>query len=79
MVQRQRGSFVLVPQGVPHAFGNPMSSASKLLIIFTPADTREGYFQELAELYRDGKQPSREALIEVMHRYDQYLVDGDRT
>ena len=79
MVQRQRGSFVLVPQGVPYAFGNPTSSPSKLLIMLTPADTREGYSQELEELYRDGKQPSREALIEVMHRYDQYLVDGDRT
>ena len=37
----------------------------------------EGYFQGLADLHRDGRQPSREALLELMHRYDQYLVEGD--
>ena len=77
VVQGQPGSFVLVPKGMPHAFNNPTSSPSKLLIMFTPADARQGYFQNLADLYRDGRQPSREALLELMHRYDQYLVEGN--
>ena len=54
-VQGQPGSCVLVPKGMPHAFRNPTSSPSKMLIAFTPANTREGYFQGLADLSRDGR------------------------
>jgi quercetin dioxygenase-like cupin family protein len=68
------GTYMLVPENTPHGFSNPGNKRSILLIMFCPADSREKYFQGLAELTKDGRQPSKEELIELMHRFDQYLV-----
>lgn len=57
-------------------FSNPGRHRSKLLILFCPADAREGYFEGLAELTRDGRQPTHEELVELMRKFDQYLVPG---
>jgi mannose-6-phosphate isomerase-like protein (cupin superfamily) len=38
---------------------------------------REKYFQGLAELFKDGQTPSREALVELMARFDQELVKNE--
>ncbi len=74
-VMASPGTFMRVPQGTPHGFSNPGSRRSKLLILFCPADSREGYFEGLAELTRDGRQPTQE-LVELMRKFDQYLVPG---
>ncbi len=37
-------------------------------------DSREGYFEDLAELKHDARQPTHEELVELMRRFDQYLV-----
>ena len=39
--------------------------ASKLLIMFCPADSREQYFEGLAELMKNGREPSREELLGI--------------
>jgi quercetin dioxygenase-like cupin family protein len=69
------GSLLLVPPGQVHGFSNSATMHSTLLILFCPADRREGYFEGLAELTKDGRHPSREELLELMHRYDQEPVD----
>lgn len=66
------GSFMLVPENTPHGFANPSSESAKLLILFCPADHREAYFQGMAELTKDGRQPSQEELLDLMKRFDQY-------
>ncbi|PSN18232.1 cupin domain-containing protein [filamentous cyanobacterium CCP5] len=66
------GSFMHVPENTAHGFSNPGKTPAKLLILFCPADHREGYFEGLAELTQDGRQPSQEELLELMHRFDQY-------
>ena len=70
----QPGTFMLVPENTPHGFSNPGHKQATLLIMFCPADSREKYFEGLAELTKDGRQPSKEELIELMQRFDQYLV-----
>lgn len=67
-------TFMLVPQNTPHGFSNPGTTRSTLLILFCPADSREQYFQGLAQLTKDGRQPSEEELLELMQKFDQYPV-----
>ncbi len=69
------GALLLVPPNAVHGFANTGSSPAKLLIMFCPADTRERYFAGLAELTKDGRQPSREELVSLMRRFDQEPVD----
>lgn len=73
-VNASRGAFMLVPQNTPHGFSNIGRTQATLLIMFCPADSREGYFEGMAELTRNGRQPTREELVELMERYDQYPV-----
>jgi hypothetical protein len=65
---------MLVPENTPHGFSNPGQMRSKLLIMFCPADEREKYFEGLAELTKNGRQPSQEELLELMQKFDQYPV-----
>lgn len=69
-----QGAFMLFPENTPHGFSNAGKTQATLLILFCPADSREGYFEGMAELTKNGRQPTREELIELMERYDQYLV-----
>lgn len=66
------GALMLVPENTPHGFSNPGSTPAKLLIMFCPADSREQYFEGLAELTKDGRQPSQAELLDLMQRFDQY-------
>lgn len=68
------GTMMRVPENTPHGFSNPGSEPAKLLILFCPADSREGYFEGLAELTKEGRHPSQEELLDLMRRFDQYPV-----
>ncbi|HEY9768946.1 MAG TPA: cupin domain-containing protein [Coleofasciculaceae cyanobacterium] len=68
------GSFMLVPENTPHGFSNPGQTRAKLLIMFCPAEEREKYFEGLAALTKNGRQPSQEELLELMQKFDQYPV-----
>ena len=41
--------------------------------MFSPGDNREEYFEGLAEFARREGGASREEVVDLMHRYDQYL------
>ncbi|MEO8540395.1 MAG: cupin domain-containing protein [bacterium] len=70
------GSFALVPPGTLHRFNNPLDVPSRMLIMFSPGDDREKYFEGLAEFAARSNPPSREEVLDLMHRYDQF-VPGD--
>lgn len=72
-----RGTYVQVPENVAHGFRNPYEDPAKMLIIFTPGKNREQYFEGLAELYRDGRRPSEEELLDLMARFDQFELTLD--
>jgi len=61
---------VFVPKEAVHAFSNLGSQRSILLIMFCPADSREKYFEGLAELTEGGRRPDPQALLESMRKYD---------
>ncbi len=68
------GTLMRVPEGTPHGFSNPGKTRSKLLIMFCPADSREQYFEGLAKLTKNERQPSQAELLELMQKFDQYPV-----
>ncbi len=61
------GSFVHVPGGVSHTFGNAVTTPSRLLIIHAPAMDR--YFEELQKLWSGQVPPSGEDERALMKRY----------
>ncbi len=63
----RRDSFVLVPGGVAHTFGNIGTTQSRLLIIHAPA--MDPYFEELQALWSGEVSPSREDEIALMRRH----------
>jgi mannose-6-phosphate isomerase-like protein (cupin superfamily) len=62
----RRGTFVLVPGGVAHTFGNAGTGASRVLVLHAPAMDR--YFRELQALWAAGT-PEREAELDLMRRH----------
>ncbi|ODG97253.1 cupin [Nostoc sp. KVJ20] len=68
------GAMMLVPENTPHGFSNPGTVRSTLLILFCPADSREQYFEGLARLTENGRQPSQTELLDLMQQFDQYPV-----
>ncbi|MCF6524778.1 cupin domain-containing protein [Streptomyces sp. JJ36] len=68
------GDFLHVPENAVHGFRNDGDETADMLIIFTPAENREGYFQGLARLVADGRTPTRAEMVALMERYDQFEV-----
>ena len=69
-----QGAFMLVPENTPHGFTNIGNGQATLLIMFCPADSREGYFKGMADLTKNGCEPTKDELIALMEQYDQYPV-----
>ena len=61
------GTFVLVPGGVAHTFGNAAESVARVLVLHVPA--LDAYFEELAELWSTADPPSREQEFELLKRH----------
>jgi uncharacterized cupin superfamily protein len=60
-------TFVLVPGGVAHTFGNAGTAQARLLVIHAPA--MDAYFEELQALWSGAVPPSREEELELMRRH----------
>ena len=71
----QPGTVMVVPENTPHAFSNPTSQVAKLLIMFCPDNNRARYFEGLAELRKDGRQPTQQELRDWARQFDQYPAD----
>lgn len=61
------GSFVHVPGGVSHTFGNAAESTSRLLIIHAPA--MDAYFEELQRLWSASTPPTADEERALMKRH----------
>lgn len=66
------GSFVYAPRNIPHTFRNVSQSASKVLVIVTPAGI-EKFFEELSQLPQDVP-PALETILEIAKRYEIEFV-----
>jgi mannose-6-phosphate isomerase-like protein (cupin superfamily) len=63
----RRDTFVLVPGGVVHTFGNAGTTQARLLVIHAPA--MDAYFEELQALWSGDFPPKRDAEMELMRRH----------
>ena len=73
-IEAPAGSFVLVPKGVPHSFGNPGSVPARFLGIVSPPGLRDMFRERAEEAARIGGELSAEARIEIGKRHDQHPV-----
>jgi quercetin dioxygenase-like cupin family protein len=63
------GTFVFVPPGAAHAFGNSGTAPGRMLLITAPPG-HEKYFDELRDLIAKGGKPDPEALAKLRAKYD---------
>jgi mannose-6-phosphate isomerase-like protein (cupin superfamily) len=68
------GDFLHVPMGGLHGFRNESGEPVSMLILFTPGAPREGYFEELAEINKTGRQLTDEEWTDLYLRHDQYMA-----
>jgi quercetin dioxygenase-like cupin family protein len=73
------GAFLWVPEGVPHAFGNPTDRPARMFFQSSVPGGHEHYFDELAALLAAGA-PDPAAVAALRDRYDidqiTALADG---
>ena len=68
------GDYLHVPDGSVHAFRNAGDEPASMLILFAPGAPRERYFEELAEMAREGRTLSPDELTAFYRRHDQRMV-----
>jgi mannose-6-phosphate isomerase-like protein (cupin superfamily) len=61
------GTFVLVPAGEAHTFGNTGDEPARLLVLHVPA--LDGYFEDLEKLWASPEPPDRETELALMRRH----------
>lgn len=61
------GTFVLVPAGGAHTFGNTIDAPARLLVLHAPA--LDGYFAELEQLWAEPAPPERDTESALMRRH----------
>ena len=61
------GTFVLVPAGEAHTFGNSSDKGARLLVLHAPALDR--YFADLEGLWSSPIPPDRSAELDLMRRH----------
>jgi mannose-6-phosphate isomerase-like protein (cupin superfamily) len=64
------GSLVSVPPDVVHAFRNFTAEPVSFLLLFCPAQNREEYFKEVAELAKRGALDDEALRAELDARFD---------
>ncbi|MFC7387938.1 cupin domain-containing protein [Sphaerisporangium rhizosphaerae] len=69
-----KGGLVIVPPGLPHAFGAAPGTGADLLVVLTPGVERFGYFRRLARV-QHGLEPA-DGLLREQDRYDLHSVDA---
>ena len=72
----EKGSVAHIPRFTPHGFRNDSDKVAKLLLIFNPAQRREGFFIGLHEILNDSPIDSHK-FLRLYEKYDSFPVDTD--
>lgn len=70
VVRASAGGCMFVPPGCPHAFRNPTDAPARMLFQSHPAPYHEHYFDELCEIFSNGRVPDSDAVQKLRDRYD---------
>lgn len=68
------GDLLIIPPGLPHAFGAAPGSTADLLVVMAPAVERFGYFRHLGRIAAG--QDTFDALLTEQERYDVHFTDA---
>jgi quercetin dioxygenase-like cupin family protein len=68
------GTVIQIPRLTPDAFSNTSTAETKILLVFSPGQRREGFFRELFPAIRD-KALDTPAIRALNIRYDSFLVE----
>ena len=68
----ERGSFALMPAGIPHAFLNLTDSPGEIVLVYAPGDAHH-FFAELGPLTRNGTTDKAE-IAACFERHDMALL-----
>ncbi|HUK69304.1 MAG TPA: cupin domain-containing protein [Streptosporangiaceae bacterium] len=74
VVTAGKGDLLVVPPGLPHAFGAHRDSTAEALIVITPGVKRFDYFRHVARV-REGTEP-KEVLLGLQDRFDTHFVSS---
>ena len=72
------GSVVHVPRFTPHAFANESDKPATLMLVFNPAQNREGFFYGLQQIF-NAPNFDAAAFTSLNHKYDSYPVTPKET
>jgi quercetin dioxygenase-like cupin family protein len=75
VVQGGPGTFMFVPMGAAHSFGNHGSNPARMLLITAPPG-HEHYFEELSALLAQAGPPDPEAIAALRRKYDTVQVEA---
>jgi len=67
VIEGTTGTFVLVPAGEAHTFGNTSDQPARLLVLHAPALDR--YFEDLERLWDSPRQPDPAMELDLMRRH----------
>jgi mannose-6-phosphate isomerase-like protein (cupin superfamily) len=70
-----KGDFLVVPAGVPHAFGPAKGTDADVLFVFTPGIERFEYYRLLDRVY--GGEADWDELGRTSERFDNHYVESD--
>jgi quercetin dioxygenase-like cupin family protein len=73
-VAARAGSVIHVPRFTPHAFANESDRPVTLMLIFNPAQGREGFFYGLQQLL-NAPQFDPADFMALNHKYDSFPVE----
>ncbi|GAA3685996.1 cupin domain-containing protein [Nonomuraea antimicrobica] len=73
LVNLAAGGLVVVPPGLPHAFGAADGRTAEVFVVLSPGIERFGYFERLAAISRG--EAAFESLLPEQDRYDVHFVD----
>ena len=69
VVRAGPGTFMFVPIGAVHSYGNPGPNAARVLFLTSPPGF-ERYFVEISELLAKGGRPDPEAIAALRRKHD---------
>jgi mannose-6-phosphate isomerase-like protein (cupin superfamily) len=70
VVRATTGACMFVPPGCPHAFTNPTDTPTRMLFQSYPAPDHERYFEEIVEIFSEGRTVDSDAVQRLRDRYD---------
>ena len=73
-VSAKAGSVVHVPRFTPHAFANESDRPATLMLIFNPAQCREGFFYGLQQIFNASSFDAAQFQA-LYQKYDSYPAD----